>query len=51
MEETGIGGIMAFHWLSCDSLSLAVWLLGKEKILHLPTGVVEEKNIYVRDER
>ena len=29
------GGVVAFHWLSCDSLSLAELLLGKKKSFFL----------------
>lgn len=36
---------LAFHWLSGNSLSLAEWLTGEEKILLLPAGAVEQKNI------
>lgn len=32
---------MAFIWLSCDRLSLAGLLTGKEKIFLSPTGVVK----------
>lgn len=47
--KLGFQNVVAFLWLSYNSLSLAEWLPGKKKIFFLPTGVVEQKHLPVRD--
>ena len=40
-REVGVRSVVAFHWLDCDSLSLAGLSLGEEKIFLPPTPEVE----------
>ena len=39
-SKLGVQGVVDFHWLNCDRVSLAELLLGKKKIF-LPSGMVE----------
>ena len=40
-SKLGVGSVVAFHWLSCDSFLLAPLLPGREKIILPPAGVVK----------
>ena len=48
LEDNENFEMLAFHWLSYNSFSLAEWLLGEEKIL-LPADVVVKEHLPVGD--
>ena len=46
-----VQSVVAFHWLSCDSLSLAELLPGKEKFFLPPTGSSKIVSLPTEDSR
>lgn len=41
-SKLGVQSLVAFHWMSCDSFSLAGLLSGQEETFLLPAGRVKE---------
>ena len=40
-SKLGVHSVVPFHWLSCDSLSLAGLLSGQEETFLAPTGIIK----------